>query len=81
MNVFIVVLTCASGLIFEKKRQISWVVVDLLYLKLMIFRLMMTYFGRLRMHQIAPFSSKISGDPTSTSVNQHHYRVTYASGM
>ena len=37
-----------------------WQVVDLLTLKLLIFSLVIAYFGTPRLHQIAPFLSKFS---------------------
>ena len=45
----------------KQKWQIIFVVVDLLSLKLFNFRLIVAYFGTLRMHQIAPFLSNFSG--------------------
>ena len=52
---------------------------------LLIFRLIIIYFGTLRMHQIAPVLSLFFGgacpDPSSTSVNQHHNQANYATGM
>ena len=57
MNVFIFVLTYTPGLILEENMQIIVVVADLLSLKLLIFRLIITYFGTLRMHQISQFLS------------------------
>ena len=52
--------------------QLTFVVVDLLTLKLLIFSLVIAYFGTHRLHQIAPFLSKFSRgsmppDPSSTS--------------
>ena len=38
--------------------QLTFVVVDLLTLKLLIFSLVIAYFGTPRLHQIAPFLSK-----------------------
>ena len=62
--------TCASGFIF---------VVDLLTLELLIFRLIIAYFGTLRMHQSVPFfQGEHAPGPPSTSVKPHHYRATYA---
>ena len=55
-------------------------------LKLLIFRLIITYFGTLRMHR-APFLSKkkirgsMSPDPPSKSLNQHHNRANNAPGI
>ena len=40
--------------------QLSFVVVDLFILKLLIFSLVIAYFGTPRLHQIAPFLSKFS---------------------
>ena len=40
--------------------QLTFVVVDLLTLKLLIFSLVIAYFGTPRLHQIAPFLSKFS---------------------
>ena len=58
------------------------------YLKIVDIRLIKTYFGTPRMHQIAPFlSRKSSGehapgpDSPSTSVNQHHNMANYAPGI
>ena len=49
---------------------------------LLIFRLIIKYFGTLRMHQIAPYLSFFSGgacpQPPSTSVNQYHNRANYS---
>ena len=69
-------------------------VVDLLFYKLLICRLIVTYFVKLRLHQIAPLLFKIfrgggggggggrtSPDPPSTSVNQHHNRADFSPGM
>ena len=40
--------------------QLTFVVVDLLTLKLLLFGLVKAYFGTPRLHQIAPFFIKIS---------------------
>ena len=61
-------------------------VVDLLILKLLIFRLVITYFGTPRLHQITPFlSKKFRGsmplDPPSNSVTTHCCRAAYAPAM
>ena len=49
------------------------------------FRLIITYFGTLKMSQIAPFTSLFSGEhalgPPSTSVNHTHSKANYAPGM
>ena len=39
----------------KRKQKIIFTIVDLLSIKLVIFRLIITYFGTLRMRQIAPF--------------------------
>ena len=65
-------------------------VVDLLFYKLLICRTRVTYFVKLRLHQIAPLLFKIfrgggggrmPPDPPSTSVNQHHNMANYSPGM
>ena len=57
----------------------NFAVVDLLSLKLLIFRLIKTYFGTLRTHQIAPFLSTFLKEHAprtpSMGVNPHHCRV------
>ena len=54
----------------------NFYVADFLFLKSLIFTLIITCFKRLRMHQITPFLAKKSGEhapgPPTTSVNQHH---------
>ena len=50
---------------------------------MLIFRLIITNFGTLRMHQFYQKFSRESmhPDPPSTSGNQQSHKATYASGM
>ena len=52
-------IACTSRLVGEKLWQLNSVVVDLVTLKLFIFRMVITYLEP-RLHQIAPFLSKFS---------------------
>ena len=65
---------------------INFVVVDLITLKLLIFSLVIAYFGTPRLHQNAPILSKFSRgsmppDPPTTSLAAHCYTATYAPAM
>ena len=66
--------------------QLTFVVVDCLTLKLLMFRLVIDYFGTPRLHQIASFLSKFSRgsmppDPHSMSVAAYCYSATYEPAM
>ena len=50
--------------------EIILVAVDLLSLKLLIFRLIISYFGSLRMHQTAPLISFFLGEHTPYPIPQ-----------
>ena len=63
----------------EKIWQLNSVVVDLVTLKLLIFRMVITYLGKPRLHQIALFLSKFSRG--SMSVPLYCYMATYAPAM
>ena len=61
-------------------RQLTCVVVDLLTLKLLIFSLVIAYFGMHRLHQIAPFLSKFSRGsmpPDPPSISRAVYVTVY----
>ena len=79
-------MACTCTLSERKIWQLSSVVVDLVTLKVLIFRMVITYFGTPRLHQTARFLSKFSRgnmppDPTSMSVPLYCYRATYAPAM
>ena len=61
--------------------EIILVAVDLLSLKLLIFRLIISYFGSLRMHQTAPLISFFLGEhapgPHTPSFNPHPCRADF----
>ena len=49
--------------------------------KMLILRLIITNFGTLRMHQIAPILSKIFRTPLAKVIISNHNRANNASGM
>ena len=82
---FIFALKCTSGLILEKNMAQNlgcWFIIK----KMLIFRLKITNFGTLKMHEIAStlskkFRGRMPPDPLPQMIIKNHNRATYASGM